>query len=87
MEEDQLQPALTRPQNQLRLAGLLQLRIAQAPQLHLNTHTHNVDRRGVGWAWVWKRDKSDFAESEQPGTPGSAHPLKTTAGFLRARRS
>lgn len=85
VEEDQLQPAATRPQSQLRLAGLLQLRIAQTPQPHLNTHTH-TDRRRVSWMRVWKRDKSDFAESNQPGTPGSAHPLNHS-GFLRARHS
>lgn len=61
MEEDQLQPALTGPQSQLRLAGLLQLRITQAPQLHLNTHRSPTCQLDAGL--------------EQPETPGSAHPL------------
>lgn len=38
VEEDQLQPALTRLQSQLWRAGLLRLGLTQPPQLHLNTH-------------------------------------------------
>lgn len=83
MEEDQLQPALTRPQSQLRLVGLLQLRIAQTPQLHLNTHRSPACQLDVAFG---SGIKSDFAESDQPETPGSAHPLKHS-GFLRAQHS
>lgn len=50
MEEDQLQPALTRTESHLGFAGLLQLGIAQTPQLHLNTQTLTcqIDVVGVG---------------------------------------
>lgn len=50
MEEDQLQPALTRTESHLRFAGLLQLGIAQTPQLHLNTQmlTCQTDVVAVG---------------------------------------
>lgn len=38
VEEDQLQPALSWLQGQLRRVGLLRLGLTQTPQLHLNTH-------------------------------------------------
>ena len=45
MESHQLQPAVTWAQGELRTAGLLQLWVAQTPQLHLHTHTHTHTHR------------------------------------------
>lgn len=45
---------------------------------------HTQIAKRVKGMWLWRQDKADFNESDQPGTPGCPHPLNHS-GLLRAR--